>query len=69
MSCGHTPRDAEAIVSALPAWKDLDPASLDGEAHYGSAARSGWGLKPIDDPWSNASVEAARRWWDYRRAL
>jgi hypothetical protein len=69
MTCGHTPRDAEAIVSALPVWKTLEPGDLDAAAHYQSALRSDNMRKPIYDPWSNASVEAARRWSDYRRGL
>ncbi|MCD0453808.1 hypothetical protein LO762_32200, partial [Actinocorallia sp. API 0066] len=64
MTCGHTPHDAEDILSALPVWKTLEPGDLDATAYYQSALRSTW--KPRLDPWTNASVSAARRWSDHR---
>ncbi|GAA0967279.1 hypothetical protein [Actinocorallia libanotica] len=67
MTCGHTPRDAEHILSTLPVWKALEPGDLDAVAYYQSAMRSTW--KPRLDPWTNASVAAARRWFDYRMGL
>ncbi len=66
ITCGHIPRDAEAIVSALPVWKDLGPGDLDAAVQYMSAVRSDLVRNPIDDHWTNSAVEAARRWWDYR---
>ncbi|POM24675.1 Phosphotransferase enzyme family protein [Actinomadura rubteroloni] len=70
ITCGHSPRDAEAIAAQLRGWKDLGPGDLDAIVHHGSAVRSAWGLKPhATDPWTNASLEAARRWWSHRRAL
>ncbi|GAA3194809.1 hypothetical protein [Actinocorallia longicatena] len=69
ITCGHSPKDAEAISSQMRAWKNLGPGDLDAMVHNGSATRSTWGLKHFDgDPWTNSSLEAARRWWDYRRA-
>lgn len=67
MTCGHTPYDAERILSALSVWKTLGPGDLDAVAYYQSTVRSTW--KPRLDPWTNASVAAARRWHDYRTAL
>ncbi|MDX6745082.1 phosphotransferase [Actinocorallia sp. A-T 12471] len=67
MTCGHTPYDAEGIMAALPVWKTLEPGDLDAVAYYQSAMRSAW--QPRLDPWTNASVAAARRWFDYRVGL
>lgn len=69
MTCGHIPSDAESIVSALSTWKTLQPGDLDAIADYQSAMRSAVMPKPIYDPWTHASVAAARRWSDYRRGL
>ncbi|MBB4920032.1 phosphotransferase [Streptosporangium saharense] len=67
MTCGHTPSDAEDILAALPVWKTVAPGDLDAMAYYQSAIRTSW--RPRLDPWTNASVAAARRWHDYRTDL
>lgn len=68
-TCGHTPRDAEAIVSRLPVWKTLEPGDLDASVQYKCVLRDAQLRRPIEDPWTNAAVEAARRWLQYRWSL
>ncbi|WP_433225635.1 phosphotransferase [Actinomadura formosensis] len=68
VACGHAPRDAEAVVADLPAWKDADPAVID---YYARLLATTWleAFWAYTHPWARAVVDAAVRWAMHRRGL
>lgn len=68
VACGHTPRDAEAVVGDLNTWRDTDPVTID---HYARLLATTWleAFWTPTHPWARAVVAAAVQWAMYRRDL
>ncbi|NEA27392.1 phosphotransferase [Actinomadura bangladeshensis] len=66
IACGHTPKDAEAVVYGLAAWREADPEVVD---YYARLLATTWleAFWTPAHPWARAVVDAAVRWAMYRR--
>lgn len=69
ITCGHAPRDAEQIVSRIPAWKSAEEEAIDALVRTTEATWTDLSGKPGDDIWTNSTVAAARRWSVHRMGL
>ncbi|MFC9971476.1 hypothetical protein ACFVH6_11345 [Spirillospora sp. NPDC127200] len=67
ITCGHTPHDAEAILAELPVWNDADPEAVRVSVLSAEATWASLYPQATDDPWINATVQAARRWAEHHR--
>ncbi|MEV5824198.1 hypothetical protein AB0L25_01330 [Spirillospora sp. NPDC052242] len=65
IASGHPPREAEAIVADLPAWRDADPLDID---YYARTVSTAWlhAFWNLTNPWAKATVRAAQHWAMHR---
>ncbi|NVI91239.1 phosphotransferase [Actinomadura sp. BRA 177] len=66
IACGHTPKDAEAVVCDLAPWRHAAPEVVD---YYARLLATTWleAFWTPTHPWARAVVDAAVRWAMYRR--
>jgi hypothetical protein len=67
ITCGHTPVDAEALASQIPAWATADKDALDISVRSQEATWLDLYSTKTNGPWTNATVTAAQRWAQHRR--
>ncbi|MEU6037290.1 hypothetical protein ABZ801_17975 [Actinomadura sp. NPDC047616] len=65
IASGHPPRDAEASVSDLLAWRDADPLDID---YYARTVATAWlhAFGNLTNPWAKAVMHAAQQWAMHR---
>lgn len=65
IASGHTPREAEAIVADLPAWRYADPLDMD---YYARTVATAWlhAFWNLTNHWARAVLRAAQHWVMHR---